>query len=510
VPSITLPATGVAAEPVCPGPETLTVPDGGSAVKPAGPVVVGAAVVAAGAASSSSPVAAGAKSGTATGTTAKGARRDVANLAGTALPAAAPGLALLTVARATGGPVLLHTPPGASVPAVSSVQLSLGRSGDLRGLAGVACPTASTRSWLVGGGTQAGRRGRLLLANPAATTATVDVTVIGPKGPVPAPGGTGLVIASGAQKALLVDALAPDLTAVAVQVQARTGRVVATLHDTWVRGLTPGGVDDVTPSATASQQQVVPGMSIAPASGMSLPSDPQAPGAVAVRVVVPGSSPAVVRVRLLGPGGEVDLPDSGVVTVPAGTVQDVPITGVAAGTYTAVVDADVPILASGLLGRTEPGGQAAGTPAGVAAAVPPSELAWAPSVAPLAGRTVVAVPAVPDTETSGHSVPVSATLSAAAVGKDASVLVTELGADGDTLASSTLRIDAGTAVAHVVAAGTEAVILAPSSAPVSASLVLQAKDTAGPMITVVPVRSGPTGTGQRPVVVADPRVGLDG
>ena len=515
---VTLPAAGAAAVPVCPGPETLVVPAGGTSVPPPGPVVVGAvaarhpqsllpaaAVPPAGQDGAAPVPAAPAPAVTPTGAS-------PARLAGSPLAAVADGLGLLSLPRTVAGVVRLEAPRGASVPELSSVQLSLGRSGDLRGLAAMACPTASTQAWLVGGGTQVGRRGRLLIANPAATPAVVDVTVFGPKGPVAAPAGTGVVLSPGAQTALLVDALAPGLDAVAVHVQARSGRVVATLHDSYVRGLTPGGVDDVTPSAPAARRQYVPGVSVAPASGSSLPAGAADPGAVAVRVVNPGLAAVVVRVHLIGDGGELEI-TGGVVTVPAQSVADVPLVQVPPGTYTAVVDADTAVVAGAVVGRTVPGGQVAGTPAAVAVAVPPSELAWAASTEPLTGATVVALPTLTaSTGSSGKAVPVGAVLSLAAPAAAAAVEVVEIGADGRSVAAHTVQVAAGGGAEQPLASTAVAVLVRPrpGAGPVVGALVLQVQDPAGPMVSVLAVRSGPTGVGARPTVIVDPRLGLRG
>ena len=59
---------------------------------------------------------------------------------------------------------------------------------------------------------------------------------------------------------------------------------------------------DVRPGRGDDESSIVAGP-----TGKELPDDPTAPGAVAVRVAVPGTSEAVVKVRLLGPTGPVDL-----------------------------------------------------------------------------------------------------------------------------------------------------------------------------------------------------------
>lgn len=481
---MSLPATGLGAVPICPGPQTLVAPSGTQPVALDGPVTV-----------------AGVVEGTASSPAGQ------ATLAGRALQTGNGSFGVLSLPRTSAGPVPLRPSRSASAPPMSAVQFGLTRSGDRRGLAGLTCSTASTRIWLVGGGTRVGRRGRLLLANPAAAPAEVDVTVHGPRGVVEAPSGLGVVVPAESQTALRIDALAPELDAVAVRVQARSGRVSASLHDTYVRGSTPSGADDVTAAAPAAVRQVVPGVSVAPAAGMELPSSATDPGAVAVRVVNPGAAELVARVTLLGDAGELVLPD-GVVTVGPGEVRDVPVTEVLPGLYSAVVVADAPVVAGALVGRTVPGRQIAGTGAGAGSVVvPPAEFGWAAGVEPLAGTSLVALPELAE---GGRRTGVRAVLSVAAPDASGSVEIVELDAGGGELGRGVLLTTAGSGAQWPVRGDAAAIRLRPvkGSGPLAAALVLTVTDAAGPMIAVLPVRPGPTGSGARPHVVSDVRVGL--
>jgi hypothetical protein len=480
---VSLPATGLAAVPVCPGPQTLVVPAGGQPVAPGGPVVVGAVVEG----SDGSPAAR-------------------ATLDGRALRSGDGSYGLLSLPRTVAGAVPLQASRSAAAPPMSAVQVGLARSGDLRGLSALTCTTASTQTWLVGGGTQVGRRGQLVLANPAASPAEADVVVHGPKGVVETTQGAGVVVPAKGQIALRLDALAPDQNGVAVHVRARSGRVSASLHDSWVRGVTATGVDDVTAAAPPAARQVIPGVSIAPAPGAKLPWEATDPGAVAVRVVNPGTSEVVARVSLLGQDGLVVLPN-GVLTVGPGQVRDVPIREARAGLYTAVVEADAPVVAGAVVGRTVPGGQVAGTDAAVGQTVPPSEFGWAASVEPLAGSTVVAIPQLTE---NGVRTPVGAVLSVAAPAVAGSVEVVELDAGGRELATGTLVVGEASGAERALSSSVAAVRLRPlpGGGPLSAALVLSVPDAGGPMDAVLPVRPGPTGAGARPHVVSDVRVGL--
>ncbi len=486
IPQRTWPALPVsAATPVqvCPGPETMVVPEGAVPIDPPGPVVVSAV-------------------------------SDEAATLGTLVPAAAGAapvpadpqpltrsaeVSLGGVSRSAAGAVRLDAGRRGAprTAAAAAVQATIGTSGDLRGLAAASCAAAASDLWLVGGGTAEGERSRLLLANPTPAAASVDVFVHGAKGRLKAPAGEGIVVPSGRQIAVFVDALAPNASEVAVHVTARSGRVVAALHHTRVRGFTPGGVDDVTAAAPPSRGQVLPGVVVATHGGAF------------VRVAVPGSAEAVVRVSLLNAKGSV-AGAGAVLGVPGGGVRDVPLTGVADGTYTAVVAADVPVVAGAISGRTVAGGELAGTSLAVGRTVPPSELAWSTATLALRGAVTVALPRTP--RGSGVS-PVAAELVVAAPAHAASFAVREVSTSGVVSTAREVTLEAAHSIVIPVSAGTAALLIRPpgkpgTGGPVYAAVVLSTQDEAGPMLSVLPVRPGPAEPGPAPRVVQDQGLGV--
>jgi hypothetical protein len=481
----------------CPGPETLLVPPGARPVDPRGPVAI--AVMAADA------------SGTATAGTRLRVRPLSAPDGGTG--SAPPGdlVGGLSVRVGSGGIVgglLQARSPGAAVvespatgaatpPLLAGVQSTIAVGGDLRGLATTTCVAASSDTWLVGGATTTGHRLRLLLANPAATTAVVDVAVHGPEGPVRAPSGEGIDVAPRSSRAVFVDAMAPDLDRVAVHVSARAGRVQATLHSSVLRGLTPGGTDDVPPAAPPSRRLVVPGIAVAAgaASDDVTPEDDDEsdgeerpvtgrPGASAVRVAVPGAEEAVVSVRLLGPEGEVRTRRPAATNVPGGGVVDIPLTGLPAAVYSAVVTADVPVVAGALVGRGGGGG--------------PAELAWTAATRPLtAGRLVTTVPT-----TTNY-------LALAAAGHSGQVLLREVFPRGRLGPERVLDVYAGQSPGMGV--DPEAVGLLVTEVvggPITAALVQSIGTPDGALISVRPVAPAAATARPKPRAVQDTGLGL--
>jgi hypothetical protein len=301
------------------------------------------------------------------------------------------------------------------------------------------------------------------------------------------------------QVALLVDALVPGAPRVVVRVQVREGRAVATLHDSVVRGLVPGGVDDVAAGTEPALRQVVPGLAVR-ASDVTegpdqLPADPADPGAVAVRVAVPGGEDAVVHVSLLGPTGAVELP-AGIADVKAGSVVDVPVTGVADGAYGAVVEADVPVVAGAVVGRAVEGSELAGTPDGVAADVPPAELAWSAATDPIS-LAVVSLPQGVDAE-----------LVLTAPDDAGQVSVSAVDAKGVPGTADAVAVPAGSTVS-VPLAKAAALLLAPQGGAVHAAISLEVDDRNGPMVSVLPVDAPAPSVQTRRPVVERPELGLE-
>jgi len=247
---------------------------------------------------------------------------------------------------------------GAAAEGLAAGQLTLVTSGDLRGLAGTACATPTTDAWLVGGGGEDGRRGRIVLTNVAANPVDVSLHVLSADGPVDSTAGADVAVPAHGRATVLLGALAPSVTSPVVHVTTTGGAVTATLHDARLHGTTAWGTDDVSAGAPPSRSVLVPGVAVS--------------GAAFVRIAVPGSDEAVAEVRLLGADGEVVAPQNGVVRVPAGSVRDLDLSALPAGTYGIEVTADVPVVAGAMVERSKVAG-------GVA------DLAWLSSVPALTG-----------------------------------------------------------------------------------------------------------------------------
>jgi Family of unknown function (DUF5719) len=448
------------AELICPGPETIGV---------RGAREVGVAPVPVQVSAASPPLAARGRVGVRAPAVAGAGAPDVGTLAaqtvgGSTLATGGPGsgagagAGAATVVGSTAEPraVALRA-TGGSAPGLVGTQTSLLPRGVLRGLVSAPCTGPTDDAWLVGGGGEPGRRGRLVIANPHATTARVSIDVLAAGGPVRRTSGSAVAVAPRSRVVLLLDALAPGVLSPVLHVRSSGGSVVTVLHDSRLTGIVPGGTDDVSPGAPPARRVLVPG--VAPAGPDS--------GAV-LRIGVPGAAGAVVQVRMIGERGPVELPGGGVLRVPGSATKDVDLGALPAGGYAVQVNGDVPVLAAVMTQRRR-------------GPIGPADLAWSASTPPLAGPAGIGAVAPPSA--------VGTLLLSAPGGAAGAVEVLSVAPDGVT-DRSTVRVAAGSTRVLSLAAG-RATWLVPQrgSGPVVGARVLQQPDPAGALITVTPLRA---------------------
>ncbi len=247
-------------------------------------------------------------------------------------------------------PQVLSVPAdsGESAPVFSGSQTQVANEGDDVGFAASGCAVGSGDSWLVGGSTSTGRTTLITLSNPSGVDATVTLTIYSETGPVVAAGTEGVVVRAGSQKVLPLAGFAPGIQSPVVRVQSRGGSVIANLQQTTVRVLDPGGVDIVDPTSAAGLRTVIPGVvlttSDAVTASLSRPGyDDLAP---VIRALTPGAATARAHITLLPQGASAKPIDAGDVTLKGGVVTDFALGQYPDGTYTIVVDSDVPVVSS--------------------------------------------------------------------------------------------------------------------------------------------------------------------
>ncbi|AXJ10374.1 DUF5719 family protein [Arthrobacter sp. PM3] len=354
---------------------------------------------------------------------------------GSQAPSAAPRtpalLAGVVSGRAVDGvSVLRADAQGNHQPAAGAVVSYAAEDGDLQGSAAAACQQPGNDLWLVGANTALGRTAVLNLTNASTTPATVSLDLFGAEGQIQAPGSRGLLVAPGTTRSIVLAGLAPGQERLGVRVRSTGGPVAAVIQQSVLRGLTPGGVDFITPGTAPSVRQVIPGLDIQDASDLAaLTAKPGfADAGPALQIAVPGAADAVVEIKLYGRGGQRALPGGGVVTAKAGTVTEVSLAGVPAGTYTVAASSDVSFAATARVTR------------GVKAE-DPADIAYSAAAARLGSQHVVPVPRTGDRQ-----------LVFGAPEGDARISYTPITADGKIRTAATADIAGGTTVSVSVPA----------------------------------------------------------
>ncbi|MCW4385005.1 DUF5719 family protein [Salinibacterium sp. SYSU T00001] len=256
-------------------------------------------------------------------------------------------------------------------------------SGDFVGTAAAECLEPRDDTWLVGGATTTGRTSILTIVNPGEVAARVDITVYSDAGAVSAPGTSGIAIPAGEQRVFSLAGLAPGLSSPVVRVQSQGALVVATLQQSTVRTLEPGGLDFVTGPAEPSTELSIP--------GVILPDPEDIEDAIsgedyldlnpAIRMFVPGEAQAhavVTMVPVTEEGESVEeTPVDISVTLDPGRVTELPVGGFEPGRYVASIASDVPIVAGVRVATVASDGD--------------NDFVWLPATQPLDDTALLAV-----------------------------------------------------------------------------------------------------------------------
>jgi len=405
----------------------------------------------------------------------------------TSTPSPTSGPPVLAAAAATISPVTAPTVVGADP--IGNEQASLAanlsysaKDGDLRGLAAAPCQQPGNDAWLLGADTALGRTAVLNLSNASETPATVNLDLFGAQGQIQAPGARGLLVAPGTTRSVNLAGLAPGESQLAVHVRSSGGPVAGTIQQSVLRGLVPGGVEFLSPGSGPSNLQVMAGVDIQDAAAIkALGSKSGFTDAVpALQIAVPGSTDAVVQVRLYGANGERQLPNGGVVTVKGGTVATLDLDGVPAGSYTVSASSDVAFVASTRIARG-------------AKAEEPTDFAWSPSSARLGSQHVVAVPRDGQSFFSFGVPEGRATVSYAPVTADGKV---GKSVDVDMSGGTTSLIELPAKSGQAVVAG---YVVSASGDPVYGALILGRQDRAD--VSVLGIQDAAAGLEKVPVTV---------
>ena len=404
-----------------------------------------------------------------------------------------------SMSTAEGGILTLTPADGRVANAVGSVT-TLTKSGDLRGLTAAPCTQPSAMSWIVGGSIAAGSSAELRLVNPGVTPATAKVTLYGSIGRLSLPSNGEITVPAGGSSSLALETKGSQDPRIAVSVEADGGSVVPTLVTESLDGETPAGTDVISPGAAPATDLVIPGVEITePAAQGEVPdakTGADSSDTPAVRIVNPGAAPATVSVTMLGKDGARPLSGAQSVTIDAGSVFDIQLAGVPAGTYGVQVTSNTPVGAAVRMVRS--GGE---YPARSKALV--HDQAWAQAALPGAADSgLLAVP---------RAASLSSAVTVANSGETTSVTLSSL--DGSWKqdvkvakgASSVVEVPAKVSAVRLNAAGrkgSSGTSHTPSGLAAATIVTAQAGgDLAGTLISTVPAQPDATVQAQRRILL---------
>ena len=404
-----------------------------------------------------------------------------------------------SMSTAEGGILTLAPADGRVANAVGAVT-TLTKSGDLRGLTAAPCTQPSAMSWIVGGSIAAGSSAELRLVNPGVTPATAKVTLYGSIGRLSLPSNGEITVPAGGSSSLALETKGSQDPRIAVSVEADGGSVVPTLVTESLDGETPAGTDVITPGAAPATDLVIPGVEITePATQGEVPdakTGADSSDNPAVRIVNPGAAPATVSVTMLGKDGARPLSGAQSVTIDAGSVFDIQLAGVPAGTYGVQVTSNTPVGAAARMVRS--GGE---YPARSKALV--HDQAWAQAALPGAADSgLLAVP---------RATSLSSAVTVANSGETTSVTLSSL--DGSWKqdvkvakgSSSVVEVPAKVSAVRLNAAGQKGSSGAShTSSGLAAATIVTAQaggDLAGTLISTVPAQPDATVQAQRRILL---------
>lgn len=379
------------------------------------------------------------------------------------------------------GPARVAIAAAGSRAAVSdTLQSTTTPQGDYRSLALSRCAPAGVDAQFLGAATTTGSSASLVMTNDSERPATASVQIATEDGPADMKGRSTVVVAPGTTETVLLESIAPGLTATGVSVTTIGAPLAMHVQSTERDGLTPGGAEIQTPLPAAARDLVVPGVRA------SAGRDP-----VAV-LLNPGGHDVTADLTAAGPDGPIDVAGASGVTVPAGALVEVPLGGLdaAAGAdLTVSVHGDGPLTAvvrSSVAGADLPGDTIGA----------PVDFSLAPAAGAIGGSAVLALPA----EGPAGSLVLAAD-------EDTTATVIPVGADGGAGTPRTVEVTAGSSVSVASSSWTgttgapAAVVIVPDEPGVLHGAWVQAPDApgVGPLLSSVPVEPAATGEGSRSV-----------
>ncbi|MGY5765936.1 DUF5719 family protein [Brachybacterium sp. DNPG3] len=389
------------------------------------------------------------------------------------------GFGMLTLRNRTEGPVLESTASDGSRPVADAVQSTVTRTGDYRSLVVARCGTPVTEASFLGVSTTTGSSAELVLRNASTRPATASIQVMTTDGAASMAGRSQVVVAAGEEQTVLLESIVPGEDVIGVDVTVLGAPLAMHLQTTERDGLTPGGAEILSPLGAASDEIVLPGVETAGSPAV-------------VTLQNPGRTDATASIRVADEDGEIAEAALDGIEVPAESVVQVPLDGLADGVRTVLVDADEDLRAVARSERTgaDLEGETIGSPVDFTLVTPAAPIGTSAVSALPAGGAFGSLSLYSDTATAVTVIPLAADGTA---GEPVEVQVAE-GAQA-SLADTALKI--GDAWASSL------VIVPDEAGAVSATWTQRVSDGAGGvLLSSIPVESATLGSGGTEVSLA--------
>ena len=195
------------------------------------------------------------------------------------------------------------------------------------------------------------------------------------------------------QQILSLAGFAPGMASPVVHVVSTGGQVAASLQQSIIRTLTPGGVDVFGASTGPATLNVIPGVVVSSPESIDATGgiDGYGDAAPTLRVFVPGSGTTSLSVSAIAEDESVE-PSTSTLSVDAGVVTDIPLGSFPAGTWTLTVTSEKPaVVAARTSTVTIAGSPQASIDAGTDPDVTATDFAWFVSAPELDGTALVSV-----------------------------------------------------------------------------------------------------------------------
>lgn len=369
-------------------------------------------------------------------------------------------------------PLTLRTQPLGGLQSLSgAARFYTAKDGDLAGLAAAGCSVPAAESWITGVTTTGGTTSVLHLVNPSASVAQVHIDLRGSEGLIEAASLKEIALAPGEHRSFVLAAYAPNEKSAALKIVASGGKVSATVQQSSLHGLIPGGIDYIVGGSAAASQQVIPGVLLQdPQLASELgKADSSVDSVPELHVSATSTEGATIKVRALGANGEVAIPGGGELIVASNATARLPLTGLPAGVYTFDLEADSAVTASVKMVR--------GTKA-----KEPIDQAWAVGASRIGSEHLLPVPEF------GNS-----RLVINAPKDSASIVLRPLNKDGKLGPEKKLELVEGKTVTLKpgdLAEGTVAMMISSSGAPAYAATLIEEGDSGIATLALNPAAAG--------------------